>query len=66
MIIKELDRVLKPTGWLSVIDRKFDNDKVVSVIGHAAEGLSLTETGLRNDNRKETMLFFCKEQRRKD
>lgn len=60
MIIKELNRVLKPAGRVSVIDHKFDNDKVVSVIGHAAEDLKLTETGLRNNKRKETMLIFTK------
>jgi ubiquinone/menaquinone biosynthesis C-methylase UbiE len=60
-IIKELDRVLKPTGRLVVIDHKFDNDKVVSVIGHAVEALKLTEPKLRNEKKKETILIFSKE-----
>jgi ubiquinone/menaquinone biosynthesis C-methylase UbiE len=60
-IIKELDRVLKPTGRLAVIDHKFDNDKVVSVIGHAVETLKLTEPKLRNEKKKETILIFSKE-----
>jgi len=66
MIIKELNRVLKAAGSLSVIDHKFSNGKVVSVIGHNAEGLKLTETGPRNDKRKKTLLIFTKEQERKD
>jgi isopenicillin N synthase-like dioxygenase len=37
MIIKELVRVLKPGGFISVIDHKYDNDKVVSVMGHATD-----------------------------
>jgi hypothetical protein len=32
--------VLKPRGILSVIDHKFDNDKVLSVIGRAARNLT--------------------------
>jgi ubiquinone/menaquinone biosynthesis C-methylase UbiE len=66
MIIKELNRVLKAAGSLSVIDHKFSNAKVVSVIGHNAEGLKLTETGPRNDKIKKTLLIFTKEQERKD
>lgn len=60
-IIKELNRVLKPAGHLSVIDHKFDNDKVVSIIGRAARGLKLTEGGLSDDKRKGTMIIFIKE-----
>jgi hypothetical protein len=44
-----------------VNDHKFDNDKVVSIIGHAVQGLNLTETGLGDDKRKEKMLIFAKE-----
>jgi hypothetical protein len=58
--------VLKPAGRLSVIDHKFSNGKVVSVIGHNAADLKLTGTGPRNDKRKKTSLIFTKEQERKD
>jgi ubiquinone/menaquinone biosynthesis C-methylase UbiE len=61
-IITELDRVLKPKGLLSVIDHKFDNDKVVSTFGHAARDLKLREGGVRDRKRKETVLIFSKGQ----
>lgn len=61
LIIKELDRVLKPKGLLSVIDHKFDKDKVVSTIGHTTQNLKLRETGVRNGKKKGTMLIFSKE-----
>jgi ubiquinone/menaquinone biosynthesis C-methylase UbiE len=51
-IIKELSRVLKPMGILSVIDHKFDNDKVVSIIGHASRNLKLRRTGEKKMVRK--------------
>ncbi|HEY9387234.1 MAG TPA: class I SAM-dependent methyltransferase [Nitrososphaeraceae archaeon] len=60
-IITELDRVLKPMGILSVIDHKFDNDKVVSTINHAVRGLKLKETGVRDGKRKKSLLIFSKE-----
>jgi ubiquinone/menaquinone biosynthesis C-methylase UbiE len=60
IIIKELDRVLKPAGHLSVLDHKLDNDKVVHIIGHAAGGLKLTEGDLSNDKRRGKMLIFVK------
>jgi ubiquinone/menaquinone biosynthesis C-methylase UbiE len=62
LIIKELDRVLKPMCILSIIDHKFDNDKVVSIIGHASINLKLRRTGGKEDGKKkETMLIFSKE-----
>ena len=60
LIITELDRVLKPMGLLSVIDHKFDVDKVVSTIGHSTQDLKLRETGIRNKG-KGKMLIFSKE-----
>ena len=60
IIIKELDRVLKPTGILSVIDHKFDKDKVVSVIVNAAVNFKLKDTGIRNGKRKGKMLLFSR------
>ena len=41
VIIKELNRVLKPMGVLLVIDHKLENEKVVSILGRAAENLKL-------------------------
>jgi len=49
-IIKELNRVLKPMGVLSVIDHKFDNYKVVSIIGHASRNLNLRRTGAEEED----------------
>ena len=61
-IIKELNRMLKPMGVLSVIDHKFDNYKVVSIIGHASRNLKLRRTGEKEDGKKkEKMLIFSKE-----
>jgi ubiquinone/menaquinone biosynthesis C-methylase UbiE len=59
-ILEELNRVLKPEGLLAVIDHKFDNDKVVSVIGNAKVNLKLKDTGIRNGKRKGKMLIFSK------
>jgi ubiquinone/menaquinone biosynthesis C-methylase UbiE len=58
-ILEELNRVLKPEGLLAVID-KFDNDKVVSVIGNAKVNLKLKDTGIKNGKRKGKMLIFSK------
>ena len=55
-IIKELDRVLKPTGILSVIDHKFD--KVVSTIAHATQNLKLRKTMVGNGRKKCNANFF--------
>jgi hypothetical protein len=44
-------------GILSVIDHKFDNDKVVSTINHAVRGLKLKETGVRDG--KSPAHIFC-------
>jgi ubiquinone/menaquinone biosynthesis C-methylase UbiE len=60
IIIKELDRVLKPTGILSVIDHKFDKGKVVSTITRATQNLKLRETVAGNSKEKNTMLIFSK------
>lgn len=60
IIIKELDRVLKPTGILSVIDHKFDRDKVVSTIARATQNLKLRETMAGNSKKKNAMLIFSK------
>jgi ubiquinone/menaquinone biosynthesis C-methylase UbiE len=58
IIITELNRVIKPGGLISVIDHKFDNDKVVSVISDATDDLKLTETKIRKS--KEPILIFTK------
>lgn len=60
LIIKEIDRVLKPTGILAVVDHKFDNDKVVAVIDPSLRNLKLRK--IREDRNKKTMLIFFKEQ----
>jgi ubiquinone/menaquinone biosynthesis C-methylase UbiE len=60
IIIKELDRVLKPTGILSVIDHKFDKDKVASTIARATQNLKLRETMAGNSKKKNVMLIFSK------
>lgn len=59
-ILKELNRVLKAGGLLSIIDHKFDKDKVVSVIVNAAVNLKLKDTGIRNGKRKGKMLILSK------
>ena len=59
-ILKEINRVLKPGGLLSIIDHKFDKDKVVSVIVNAAVNLKLKDTGIRNGKRKGKMLILSK------
>lgn len=61
LIIKELDRVLKPMGLLSVIDHKFDKEKVISTINHASKHFKLREAGVSNNKNKKEMLIFFKE-----
>ena len=61
-IIKELSRVLKPMGVLLVIDHKLENDKVVSILGRAADNLKLRRAGREIEGKKkETILIFSKE-----
>jgi ubiquinone/menaquinone biosynthesis C-methylase UbiE len=60
LVITELDRVLKPMGLLSVIDHKFDKDKVVSTVRHATQGLKLIKSEVQNDKRKSMLLIFTK------
>ena len=62
LIIRELIRVLKPKGTLAVIDHKFDNDEVVSTIGHATSALELRDTGVMNGKNRETFLVFSKQE----
>ena len=57
---KNPDAILKPGGLLSIIDHKFDKDKVVSVIVNAAVNLKLKDTGIRNGKRKGKMLILSK------
>jgi ubiquinone/menaquinone biosynthesis C-methylase UbiE len=61
LILRELNRVLKTRGLLSVFDHKFDKDKVVSTISHATKVLKLREAQVGNGKRKKTMLIFSKE-----
>ena len=61
-IIKELNRVLKPRGVLLVIDHKLENDKVVSILGRAADNLKLRRAGRETEGKKkEITLIFSKE-----
>jgi ubiquinone/menaquinone biosynthesis C-methylase UbiE len=61
LIIGELDRVLKPTGILVVMDNKLNNDEVISVLVHASTNLKLSNTGKKGEIKKnKTVLFFSK------
>jgi len=64
MIIREINRVinrvLKPRGCLAIIDHKFNNQKVESVIGQATKDLTLKETKQREDRKEEPILLFSK------
>jgi ubiquinone/menaquinone biosynthesis C-methylase UbiE len=60
IIIKELDRVLKPTGILSVIDHKFDKGKVISTITRDTQNLKFRETMAGNNKVKNAMHVFSK------
>jgi ubiquinone/menaquinone biosynthesis C-methylase UbiE len=61
-IIKELSRVLKPMGVLLIIDHKLENEKVVSILGRAAENLKLRRTEREIEGKKkEITLIFSKE-----
>ena len=62
LIIKELDRVLKPRGLLSVLDHKFDKEKVISTINHATQHFKLREAKISSDKGKKEMLIFSKEE----
>src|ERR671915_37721 len=62
LIIKEINRLLKSTGVLLVIDHKLENEKVVSILGRAAENLKLRRAGREIEGKKkETILIFSKE-----
>ena len=61
LILKELKRVLKPRGLLSIIDHKFNKDKVISVIDNATVNMKLRNSGKRNGKKKGTILIFSKE-----
>jgi len=56
-ILRELVRVIKPNGALAVIDHKFDKDKVVSTISHAASILNLTMQD--QEIVKARMKYYC-------
>lgn len=60
IIIRELDRVLTPTGILLVIDHKFDKGKVISTITCATQNLRLRETMTGNNKEKNAMHIFSK------
>ena len=61
-IIREFSRVLKPASVLVVIDHKFSNEKVMSIISRASKELKLKATHVETDSkRKRTMLTFSKE-----
>jgi len=61
-ILRELVRVIKPNGALGVIDHKFDKDKVVSTISHAASILNFNNAGPRNSKSKNEVLLFSKQE----
>lgn len=60
LIIQELDRILKLQGILTVIDHKYDRDKVVSTISRATNNLELRDTEKRNGKNKEIILIFSR------
>jgi ubiquinone/menaquinone biosynthesis C-methylase UbiE len=61
LIVRELDRILKPTGVLVVKENKLNNDKVVSVISHASRNLKPRKMAKQGKlKNKRTMLFFSK------
>jgi ubiquinone/menaquinone biosynthesis C-methylase UbiE len=61
LIIKEIGRILKPGGFLAVIDHKFDKDKVVSTISHATGILKVRDTVIRYGKRNGVVLIFSKQ-----
>lgn len=61
-VLREVNRILRYKGILSVIDHKLDNDKVVSIVDRATRGdLRLRRTGNEDTKKKESLLVFCKE-----
>jgi ubiquinone/menaquinone biosynthesis C-methylase UbiE len=59
-IIRELNRVLKPAGILVVLDHKFDNEKVVSIITHVTNLRPKKEGTEGSRKGKKTVLIFSK------
>lgn len=57
-VIRELDRILKPNGIISVIDHKFDKDKAVSTISHATQVLKLRDTSKKWQGKRDYINFL--------
>ena len=62
VVIRELSRVIKPAGVLVIIDHKFSNEKIASIISRASKELRFTSTAVKlGSKRKRIMLTFSKE-----
>jgi ubiquinone/menaquinone biosynthesis C-methylase UbiE len=60
-IIRELNRVLKPSGILVVLDHRFDNERVVSVITRSSNLKLIKEGADERSKGKKSTLIFSKE-----